>query len=243
MTEYSQDRFLNGRIAIRQLVGGFRSGLDAVMLAAAIPEGGREILELGAGAGAASLCVAARLPSSTIVGLEVDEELTALASENARANGMETRVRFVAGDALSIPADLKREFTHVFANPPFHGSEGGIVPPDAGRSRALHDEGRLADWFETGLKRTASGGTFTAIIRADRLGEALGNLPGSGITIFPLWPRKDEPAKRVIIQARKGSGASPVLLPGLVLHDADGHYTAEADAILRRGRSLALAKP
>jgi len=243
VTAYTEDRFLNGRVAVRQPVGGFRSGLDAVMLAAAIPESGGDILELGAGAGAASLCVAARLPSSTIVGLEFDEGLTALANENARANGVDRRVRFVAGDVLSIPTELKRDFTHVFANPPFHGNEAGATPRDAGRIRALLDPGTLAEWFKEGGKRTAWGGTFTAIIRADRLGEALRNLPGSGITIFPLWPREDEPAKRIIIQARKGSGAPPVLLPGLVLHDADGHYTAEADAILRRGRSLALARP
>jgi tRNA1(Val) A37 N6-methylase TrmN6 len=243
VTAYTQDHFLNGRIGIRQPVGGFRSGLDAVMLAAAVPDGGGELLELGAGAGAASLCVAARLSSSTIVGVEIDDELTALANENACANGMEARVRFVAGDVLSMQAALKREFAHVFSNPPFHGTEGGALPPDAGRGRALHDTGRLAGWFEAGLKRTVSGGTFTAIVRADRLGEALSFLPAAGVVVLPLWPRSDEAAKRVILQARKGSGAPLTLLPGLVLHDADGHYTAEADAILRRGRSLALARP
>jgi tRNA1Val (adenine37-N6)-methyltransferase len=243
VTAFTEDRFLNGRIVVRQSEGGFRSGLDAVMLAAAIPETGGEMLELGAGAGAASLCVAARLAQSTVTGLEIDKSLVDLANETARANGMNERVRFVAADVLAMPGDLKRDFSHVFANPPFHGSEAGAAPPDPGRGRALHDEGRLAEWLEIGLKRTVSGGSFTTIVRADRLGEALSLLPEAGVVIFPLWPRSDEPAKRVIVQARNGSGAPPVLLPGLVLHEADGRYTAEADAILRGGASLALARP
>ena len=41
------------------------------------------------------------------------------------------------------------------------------------RARALMDQGSLGAWLEAGLKRTISGGSFTAIFRADRLNEAL----------------------------------------------------------------------
>jgi tRNA1(Val) A37 N6-methylase TrmN6 len=68
-------------------------------------------------------------------------------------------------------------------------------------------------------------------------------LPEHGVTIFPLWPHAGEPAKRVILQAAKGSRAPTALLQGLVLHENDGRYTRAAEAILRDGASLALAKP
>lgn len=243
MTELTDDSFLDGRVKVHQQPGGFRSGLDAVMLAAAVPqEGAGERLELGAGAGVASLCLAARLPSSMVVGVEIDEKLVALANANAEANQKSGQARFVLGDVLSMPAELKHEFAHVFANPPFHGSEGA-KPPDAARARARHDEGRLSDWLEEGLRRTASGGTFTVILRADRLSEVLAILPSTGILVLPLWPRADAPAKRVIIQSRKGSGAPLAILPGLVLHAPDGRFTPEAEAILRAGASLALGEP
>jgi len=238
VSEITEDRFLNGRITIRQTADGFRSGLDAVILAAAVPSGEEgEVMELGAGAGAASLCLAARVQPYRVTGIEIDAALAELADANARANGMDTRVRFVA-DALHLPQSLKLDFAHVFSNPPFHGE--GMAAPDASRRRALQDDGRLADWLETGVKRTISGGTFTTIIRADRLGEALAVLPDTGIIVFPLWPRAGEPAKRVILQLRKGSGAPLAILPGLVLHNADGRFTPGADAILRDGASLAL---
>jgi tRNA1Val (adenine37-N6)-methyltransferase len=235
----SLDKFLGGRIAVQQPETGFRAGLDAVMLAAAVPaRAGEEILELGAGAGTASLCLAARL-DVRLTGIEIDPALVELANANAATNGMAERVAFAAADALALPAVLRRPFAHVFCNPPFHGEEGETAP-DPGRARALQDGGTLPAWLAEGLKRTVSGGTFTAILRADRLGEALAALPGRGITVLPLWPRAEQPAKRVILQARQGSRAPLLLLPGLVLHAPDGSYTPQADAVLRVGTALPL---
>jgi tRNA1(Val) A37 N6-methylase TrmN6 len=219
---------------------GFRAGLDAVMLTAAVPAmAGDAILELGAGAGTASLCVATRVPGCTVTGVEIYPALANLANDNAQANGMAACVSFATGDVFDLPRELKREFAHVFCNPPFH--DGGEVSPDAARDRALRDRGALGAWMETGLKRTISGGTFTAIVRADRISEVLARLPDRGVSILPLWPRSGEPAKRIILQARKGSRAASALLPGLVLHNSDGSYTQEADSVLRDGAPLAMS--
>ena len=238
MSTVTDDKFLDGRVTVRQLAHGFRAGLDAVILAAAVPSRESETaLELGAGAGTASLCLAQRVENLTVVGLEIDPELVGIANANATANGMDARVSFVAGNVFDPPAALRRPFDHVFCNPPFHGEEGEISP-DASRARALQDCGRLGDWLAAGLKRTASGGTWSTVLRADRLSEALAALPPRGVTVFPLWPRAIVPAKRVIIQVRNGARTPLVILPGLVLHDAGGRYTPEADAVLREGTSL-----
>lgn len=232
------DAFLDGRVRVTQPRAGFRSGLDAVMLAAAVPAmAGQTVLELGTGAGTASLCLMARVPGLTLTGVEIDESLVALARENAAANGTETS--FMVADIFALPPALKRDFDHVLANPPFHGE--GQISPDPARAAALMDGGTLKDWLKLGLQRTVSGGFFTAILRADRLNEALAALPEKGVCAFPLWPRAGEAPKRVIVQARKGSAAPFALLPGLVLHQPDGAWTPEADAVLRRGTALALS--
>lgn len=237
----SADLFLGGRVRLSQPLHGFRSGLDAVMLAAAVPaEAGQQVLELGCGAGAAALCLAARVPGATVHGLECDPDLAAMATANAIANGMAGRVDILAGDVFAMPAALRREFDHVMTNPPFHDREGQ-VSPDAGRAAARHDDGRLGDWLKAGFRRTASNGCFTAILRADRLGDALAALPHRGALVLPLWPKRGVEAKRVILQLRKGARRPLGFLPGLVLHEADGRNTAEAEAILREGRALPLS--
>ncbi|HTC84067.1 MAG TPA: methyltransferase [Rhizomicrobium sp.] len=233
------DTFLGGKVRITQSQTGFRSGLDAVMLAAAVPAvTGQSFLELGAGDGTASLCLAARVPGVSVVGVEREESLVALACDNAAANHADCT--FVAADIFALPAELKREFDQVFCNPPFHGE--GQASPDAARAAALMDDGQLRDWLKLGLQRTVSGGFFTAILRADRLNEALAALPQTGVSLFPLWPREGVAAKRVIIQARKASRAAFSLLPGLVLHRDDGSWTPGAEAVLRRGSALALSE-
>jgi tRNA1Val (adenine37-N6)-methyltransferase len=235
----TEDRFLNGRVIVRQTATGFRAGLDAVMLAAAVPAGSNDdALELGAGAGTASLCLAARVGGCSVTGVEIDPMLAGLANANAQANGMALRVAFVAADIFELPKELKRDFAHVLCNPPFH--DGGEISPDAGRDRALRDSGRLGDWIEEGVKRTVSNGTTTVIVRADRMNEALARLPERGVSIFPLWPRAGEAARRVILQACKGSRAASSLMAGMVLHNADGSYTPAADRVLRDGAALTI---
>jgi tRNA1(Val) A37 N6-methylase TrmN6 len=235
-----EDRFLDGRVLVRQPARGFRSGLDAVMLAAAVPaKVGDKVLEMGSGAGAASLCLAARVPGCTISGVEIDGELVSLARVSAGANGVSDRVIFVEADVLALPRKLRIAFDHVLCNPPFHDG-AGERSPDANRVRALQDFGDLPRWLETGLKRTASQGTFTAILRADRLDQALEVLPAHGMRVFPLWPKRTAAAKRVLIQVRRGRRSPFALLPGLVLHEEDGRYTREADAVLRDGAALVM---
>jgi tRNA1(Val) A37 N6-methylase TrmN6 len=232
------DRFLNGRVRARQPARGFRSGLDAVMVAAAVPARDHDsVLEMGAGAGIASLCLAARVSGSMITGVEIDPALVRLASVNAKANGVQERVSFVEGDALALR--LRREFDHAFANPPFHDEER--ASPRADRARARHNQNSLADWARAALRRVRSKGTMTLIVRADRLAELLDPGDRRGIAVFPLWPGKGKPAKRVIVQMRKGSAAPFLLLPGLTLHESNGNFTRDAHAVLRQGASLDLS--
>lgn len=236
------DGFLGGRIRVCQPRLGFRSGLDAVMVAAAVPaEPGSRVLELGIGCGAAALCLAARVDGCVIEGVDLDAGLVALANQNAARNGKSLMVRAHSGDVFALPRSLRRQFDHVFTNPPFHG-QAGLSSPHPERASARQDDGRLGDWLRSGLRRTAPGGSFTAILRADRLGEALSVLPEGGISVLPLWPRAGQEARRVILQAIKGARSPLRLLSGLVLHNPDGGYTAEADVVLAQAGPLLMAR-
>ena len=61
------------------------------------------------------------------------------------------------------------------------------------------------------------------------------------VTVLPVHPKPDAPAIRVIVRAIKANRAALMLLPGLILADADGRPTAEAGAVLRDGALLPLA--
>ena len=85
----------------------------------------------------------------------------------------------------------------------------------------------------------APGGTLALIHRADRLADVLAGLGGrfGAVAIRPVYPRAEAAATRIVVTARKGSRAPLALLPALVLHDAQGRFTAEAEA-LHRGQTF-----
>jgi tRNA1(Val) A37 N6-methylase TrmN6 len=73
VTEHlTDDHLLGGRLRFSQPARGYRIAIDPVLLAAAMPaRAGERVLDAGAGTGAASLCLAARVPECRIVGLEL----------------------------------------------------------------------------------------------------------------------------------------------------------------------------
>ncbi|MDE2577133.1 MAG: SAM-dependent methyltransferase, partial [Rhodospirillales bacterium] len=58
------------------------------------------------------------------------------------------------------------------------------------------------------------------------------------LAVLPLWPRPGRAAKLVLLRAVRGGRGPSEMLPGLVLHRADGGFTAEAEAVLRGGAAL-----
>jgi len=236
----TDDMLLGGRVRLRQPRGGLRAGHDAVLLAAAVPATpGDMVLELGCGSGAAFLCLAARVPGLTIVAVERDPGLVALARGNAGLNGLAERVTVIEGD-VADPA-LRRALptcSHGFANPPFWPA--GSAPPTALRSAATHAEAGLADWTACLASALRPRGSATLILPAARFTDGLAALTRSGFgspALLPLWPRAGVEAKRVLLAARAGGRGPARVLPGLVLHDGDGP-APEAEAVLRHGSAL-----
>jgi tRNA1(Val) A37 N6-methylase TrmN6 len=243
--DITDDTLLDGRVRLSQPARGYRVAIDAVLLAAAVPmRPGERVLDVGTGVGAAALCLLARQPQAQATGLEIQPALAALARCNAAANGVEDRFEVVEGDIASPPAGLLAgRFDHVMTNPPFARDDSGHPSPDAGKATAtVEGPGGLAAWIAFAIKMVRSGGTVTVIHQASRLADVLAGLGKGvgGIAVCPLWPAAGRSAGRVIVAARKGSRAPLTLHPGLVLHGADGRFTAEAEAILRSGGSLDL---
>lgn len=236
------DPLLGGRVRLYQPSRGYRAAIDPVLLAAAVGAApGERVLDAGCGTGAAALCLAARLPEVAIVGIERDAEALRLARASVEVAGFAARIRLVEGDLAATPTALRGEtFAWVMSNPPFLEPGRARAPAEPGRAAARIESVDLPRWIAACLARLAPGGRLVLVHRADRLPELLAALrERSGeITVFPLWPREGEPARRVLVRARKGRRGPARLLPGLVLHRPDGFYTEAAEAVLRGARPI-----
>jgi tRNA1(Val) A37 N6-methylase TrmN6 len=242
MQEVSEDHLLEGRVLLRQPADGYRAAIDPVFLAAAVPAtDGEMVLDLGSGAGAASLCLASRVPGCRIFGLEMQPTLVSLARQNIDINGFTGRVESMIGTLQAPPPRLAPgSFHHVMTNPPFN-DQSGAASPNAGKDAANRENNvDLADWMRFAVNMLRPKGTLVAIYRADRLDQLLAALHRKvgEITLLPLWPKAGRPAKRVIIRARKGVATPLTLCAGLVLHEEDGRFSDAAESVLRRAGAL-----
>lgn len=250
----TDDAFLGGRLQILQLQQGYRAGLDAVMLAAAVEDRGGEpfaVLDAGAGVGTAGLCVARRCPNARIVLVEREADLVQLARENIARNDLADRVLVVQADIrnarasdLAVCGLTEGRFDQVITNPPYH-AEGAGTRAAHGLKASAHamPEAALDDWFRFLARMAKPGGEMLVIHKTDALPDLLAAAKGrfGALSVTPLHSRADAPASRVLLHGVKGSRAPFGMQPGYVVHGRDGRFTAGAEAVLRLGRGLRVA--
>ncbi len=237
----TDDLFLGGALRMLQPKRGFRSGIDAVLLAASIPDcGAMRVLEAGCGAGVVSLAVAVRCGGAQVDAIEIEDVNVALAKQNAERNGLSERVSICLGDLYDPVSQLemlglkRNSYDFVVANPPFYDEREMRLSSNPLRRRAKRAVAEtLEEWVRFLTAMAAPKGVISLIHRAEKLDEILDVLSGrfGGVKVLPLFPKPNEPANRVIVQGVKGSRAPLTLLQGVVLHDTEGDYTQDVKAI------------
>ncbi len=235
----TNDHLLNGRIQYAQPREGLRATIDPILLAAAVPaRPGERLLEGGTGAGAALLCVRARVAGVRGIGIDRDIGLLRLARANADANAW-PELRFIAGDLAACP--IGGVFDHAFANPPYHDAAGTRSPSGVRENAKRSSPGFLDIWVGALARPLRDRGTLTLMLRPGLLAAALTALRDHNVAaecVFPIWPKEGRPARLILIQGRKHGRTPLTLAPGLVLHEESGEFRPEAQSILRGGAAL-----
>lgn len=238
MADYSEDYLLDKRVKIFQPLNGYRASTDAVLLAAFVchVKKGDNILDVGSGTGAISLCLSERFKNKeiSIRGLEIQPELARLADLSAQVNHFHF-LEFIHTNIFDYKTDFC-SFAHVVSNPPY--SENDMPSPNLSKATAHNFvKADLEKWIAFCIKMIKPQGFFYTVNRAEALEDLLCLLHGKlgGIEVFPLYSKSGQDAKRILLRARKDSKAPLILRSPIVLHQEDGTYTAEAQRILRGG--------
>ncbi|MGG7516454.1 tRNA1(Val) (adenine(37)-N6)-methyltransferase [Allorhizobium undicola] len=243
------DAFHRGRFFLLQPKGrGHRSGMDAMLLASLVAdERPVTVADLGAGAGAAGLAVAARLGGAQVTLVERSPDMldfarrTLALPENAalapRLGLIEADVT-VSGRARRAAGLMEDVFDHVIMNPPFNDGRDRLTP-DAlkAEAHALKD-GLFENWIRTAGAIMKPGGQMSLIARPQSLMEimaACGQRFG-GVEITLIHPREGECAIRLLLTAIKGSRARPQFRSPLFMHGQEGHAFLPLVDDLNNGR-------
>lgn len=245
MISETVDVFHRGRFVLVQPKGsGHRSGVDAMILAATVPQDfAGHLADLGAGAGAAGLAVASRCPLARVTLVERDPLMLAHAAKTLKHESNQA----LAGRVSLIDSDVtltgKRRvasgladngFDFAIMNPPFNPAHDRRTPDPVKAEAHVMTEGLFEAWFRTAAAIVRPGGSVALIARPQSIGKILPALEGrfGSVRIVPVHAREGEAAIRIIVTGISGSRAAMQMESPLVLHGPDGHaFTPRADAI------------
>ncbi len=242
---HTVDAFHRGRFWLVQPERtGHRAGMDAMMLAAAVPSAftGR-LADLGAGAGAAGLADISRCEGATAVLVERSPEMAAFAEAtlahpaNRQFAGRVQVLRAdvtLTGRARTAAGLADNSFDFVIMNPPFNTARDRSTPDALKRQAHVMEDGLFESWARTAAAIVKPGGSFAVIARPVSLRALLDALAGrfGSAEILAVHPRADKPAIRIVVRAVRGARGGLSLCPPLMLHEADGNRLSQrAEAI------------
>ena len=250
--DHTIDAFHRGRFHLVQPSGrGHRAGLDAMILAAAVPSGfaGR-VTDLGAGAGGAGLAVLSRCGSASALLVEREPDMVDFArrtlalSQNA---GFSNRAEVLGADltyrgkARSEAGLADNSCDFAIMNPPFNEASDRASPDALRMAAHVMNETMFADWVRTAAAIVRTGGGLAIIARPVSLSDILAAIKGrfGAAELIAIHPRPGKSAIRIVLRAWRGRRGALSILPSLDLHEATGNgFTSAADAIINGHAAL-----
>ena len=241
MEEAEKNYLLDKKVIIYHPKGLYKASSDAVWLSSAVSKvkKGDNILDVGSGGGAVSLCLASRFKESqiSITGIELQQELAKSSNKSAEANGFD----FVKFENHNIfEANLKPcYYAHVVTNPPYSSED--MPSPNVSKATAHNFKfENLGKWLDFCIKMIKPQGMFYIINRAEALEDILFHIKGrlGAIEVFPLYSKLGQKAKRVIVRAKKDSKTPLVIHQPIIVHNDDDTYSSISEQVLRAGESI-----
>lgn len=227
-------------LRIIQNENGFRFGTDSVLLAGFVNVGGKDkLVDLGSGTGVIAILVEGRTGAS-VTGVEIQPEQCDMARRSVEMNGQS--IEIVEADMRTAHEKLGRGiFDAAVCNPPYYPAVAGKVSRkgETGfEGAATHDRFcTLEEVAASAARLIKFGGKFFICCPASRLAEAIEALAKERLTpkrLRLVAVREEKAPYLALIEAKKGAAPGLKLEKQLVLCNADGSYTEEANAIYHR---------
>ena len=233
MNEETLDEILGGQLTVFQKKKGYRFSLDSILLAHFVSLRPRtSAIDLGCGSGIIPLILAKNFPGVNWVGLEIQEELAALARKNVNFNKLAHRIKIAEGDARKIKNIFSaNSFDAVIFNPPYRKLSSGRINPQMEKAIARHEiKGSLKDFIRAAKYLLKPDGKVFTIYPAKRLVELIRLFRKNYIEpkrMKPVYSDNLSEAEFVLVEGRKGSGEELKIEQPLFIYDQNKKYTAD----------------
>lgn len=211
---------------------GLKVGTDGVLLGAwaRLKPYTHEVWDIGTGTGLIALMLAQRAPQAvSIVGFELDEGASNVASANFNNSPWSNRLKLVSGDVLTTHAE-RPDADLIVANPPYFKDSASLSAK--GSARDLARRGVALDYSAViylAAERLSPKGTLCIVLPANILTDveceaAFSKLYLSRITM--VSSKMGKSPTRMLCELSRCDSA-PLISSTLYIRDNAGHYTAD----------------
>ncbi|MDD3219815.1 MAG: tRNA1(Val) (adenine(37)-N6)-methyltransferase [Lachnospiraceae bacterium] len=215
----------------------FCYGIDAVLLSWFTKvKPGEAALDLGTGPGVIPLLLKAKTQGKHFTGLEIQEDVAAMARRSIRYNQVEEDIDIVTGDIKEAVSIFGAASFHVVtSNPPYMTEHHGLVNPEAPKAIARHELlCTLEDVISQAAKLLTSNGRFYMVHRPFRLAEIMGTLMKYQLEpkrMQLVYPYVDKEPNMVLIEAVHGGNPRITVEKPLIVYKEPGVYTDDIKMI------------
>lgn len=199
------------QFTIQQSRAAMKVGTDAALLGT-LAEGGKRILDIGAGTGIISLMMAQRFPHATVDAVEIDDDAFLDAQDNFNASPFASRLTLYHAAFQDYVRTTEDRYDCIVSNPPYF--DESLENPDEGRTKARHTSSlSFHDLIGGAYRLLDDGGVFSVCIPPEVLKKFSAECLIVGFCLREVHavksvPRKPDP-KRYILVYQKGVLCTP----------------------------------
>lgn len=222
------------KLKIIQDTEWFSFSLDSVLLPnfVTLNKNIKNVLDLGTGNAPIPLILSTKVNmNTTIYGIEIQKEISNMASESVKMNALENAIKIINDDMKNLDKYFNINFFDVVVtNPPFFKvNENSKYNDMFQKTIARHEVSiNLEEIISISSKFLKNNGVFAMVHRTDRLIEIISVMKKYKIEpkrIQLIYPKDNAESNILLIEGRKNGNSGLKVLPPIFAHDKYGNYT------------------
>lgn len=235
------NRLLNYKdLKIVQNTDWFNFSLDSVLLSnfVSINKNTSKIIDFCTGNAPIPL-ILSRKTKAKIVGVELQKEIYELAEKTIKINNLQNQIEILNMNVKDLVKYYETDtFDVITCNPPFFKvSNGSKLNSNDIKTVARHEmEITLEEIFLLSKKLLKNNGTISIVHRPNRMVEIIELMKKNNIEpkkIQLIYPKIKSEANILLIEGSKNGNPGLKILPPLYVHDEDGKYLEEIEAMFQ----------